>query len=147
MTTKKNTFLKKVLASTAVATFLVSGTVISGFAGYVQVGNTLKNFALRQNDSTSFGLGYVPGGTQIDQIESYPTIILSAYDYSHGCAYARTSSSQSTWGWDEYYIQKNNPSPYTFRYKNVPAGTCVHYWSNWDGGGFRTNLTVYRYTD
>jgi len=142
---KKNSVFKKVFASMAVAAFLVSGTVASGFAGYVQVGNTLKNFALSKSDSTSFSLGYVPGGTQVDQLDSYPTIF-NGYDYSKGYAYARVSGYGSSYGWGEYYVQKNNPSHYTYRYKNVDPGTCVHYWSNTDGGGFRTNLTVYRYT-
>ena len=146
MTTKKNTFLKKVFASMAVAAFFVSGTVISGFAGYVQVGNTIKNFSLSMSDSNSFSLGYIPGGTQVDQTESYITIF-NNYDYSKGHAYARVENIGSSFGYGDYYIQKNSPAPYTYQYKNVRTGNCVHYWSNTGGGGFRTNLTVYRYTD
>lgn len=139
-------FFKKIFVSLAVSSIVVTGTAISGLAAYVQVGLPLSNFQLSAVDSTSFGIGYVGDGTQIDQLSSYPTIFNNK-SYSEGMAYARSSGSNSSFGFGEYYIQKNNPSPYVYRYVGVAAGNCTHYWSNTGGGGFRvSSLTVYRYT-
>lgn len=136
---------KKIITVSAVVGILATGSVITGYAGYVKVGNTLKNFALSKKDATSFSCGNLPACTQVDQTDSYVTIFNGA-DHTEGFAYARTSSKESSYGWGEYYIAKNCPAPYVYRYKNVPAGKVGHYWSNTGGGGFRTNLTVYRYT-
>lgn len=136
---------KKILTVSAVVGVLATGSVITGYAGYVKVGNTIERFSLSKKDATSFGCGYLPACTQVDQTESYVTILNEA-DHTEGYAYARSSSTQRSYGWGEYYIVKNYPAPYVYRYKNVPKGNVVHYWSNTGGGGFRTNLTVYRYT-
>jgi|GEM_PF-2243711 len=142
---KKNSFFKKVFASMAVAAFLVSGTVISGFATYTHVG-TINNFSLSKSDSTSFGCGNLPAGTQLDQTDSYVTIFNNE-DFTAGIAYARCSNSSSSWGFGNYYIAKNSPSHYVYHYKNMPGGNSYHYWSNTSGGGFRTNMSIYAYSN
>lgn len=136
---------KKIITVSAVVGVLATGSVITGYAGYVKVGNTIERFALSKKDATSFGCGNLPTCTQVDQTESYVTIFNEA-DHTEGYAYARTSTKGGSYSWGKYYIAKNYPAPYVYRYKNVPKGNVVHYWTNTGGGGFRTNLTVYRYT-
>ena len=137
---------KKILTVSAVVGVLATGSVITGYAGYVKVGNTIERFSLSKKDATSIGCGYLPACTQVDQTESYVTIFNGA-DHTEGYAYATsTGNPGKIFGYKKYYIAKNCPSPYTSRYKDVARGRVAHYWTNTGGGGFRTNLTVYRYT-
>lgn len=141
---KKNTF-KKICVSLAVSSIITVGSIASGLAAYIEIG-TLTNFTVGTSESTTFSIGTVPGGTQVDQISSYPTIFNNK-DTSTGYAYARSTGSESSFGFGEYCVQKNNPSPYSYRYVGVPAGKCTHIWSNNNNTGFRANtLTAYRYT-
>lgn len=136
---------KKIITVSAVVGVLATGSVITGYAGYVKVGNTIERFAVSKRDTGSFGCGYLPKCTQVDQTDSYVTIFNKA-SYTSGHAYAMVRGDGRKYDYREYYIAKNRPSPYTYRYTETPEGTVGHYWSNEGGGGFRTNMTVYRYT-
>ncbi|MEE0569268.1 MAG: hypothetical protein ACLTMM_01385 [Lachnospiraceae bacterium] len=136
---------KKIITVSAVVGVLATGSVITGYAKYVKVGNTIERFALSKRDSTSFICGNLPACTQVDQTESYVTIFNKA-SYSKGYTYATINNIRKKYERREYYIAKNCPSPRVQRYNNLKAGRVVHHWTNTGGGGFRTNLTVYRYT-
>ena len=136
---------KKIITVSAVVGVLATGSVITGYAGYVKVGNTIERFSLSKKDATSFICGNLPACTQVDQTESYVTIFNKA-SYTSGYSYVTVNNKRNPKDRYNYYIAKNCPSPYVQRYKNVAKGKVAHCWVNTGGGGFRTNLTVYRYT-
>ena len=51
---------KKIITVSAVVGVLATGSVITGYAKYVKVGNTIERFALSKRDSTSFICGNLP---------------------------------------------------------------------------------------
>lgn len=142
---KVKAMFKKAIITVSAIAVLAAGTIASAYAATYNLG-TVSNFTLTATGSNSFTSHNPNAGTVTDLTGSYVNVFNNK-SYSQGTAYIYSYDAEGKQGFTSYYIQKNNPAPYSLNYNGtISSGNNYHYWKNSSGGGFSTNLQVYLYT-